>query len=250
MPAQHTVGTRRIAVADSALRGGAIAVAGFGALLLATALTGLPSPFAAAATLSVYATIAAILLLTLAANRMTGPFGPANAITLGRAALIALIAGFAADPPALEATSWWLAAGLATTAWLLDGLDGMVARRRNCASAFGARFDMEVDAVFALVLVTLLWRADKAGAWVLALGGLRYAFVLAGMIYAPMRQPLPPRERRRLICGLQGAALCLALLPVLPPAFAAAICGAALLATTVSFALDAAWLLRARTRAN
>ena len=38
------------------------------------------------------------------------------------------------------------------------------------ASAFGARFDMETDALLLLVLAALAWQFDKAGAWVLASG--------------------------------------------------------------------------------
>ena len=40
---------------------------------------------------------------------------------------------------------------LASVALILDGVDGKVARRTRNASAFGARFDMEVDAFLILV---------------------------------------------------------------------------------------------------
>ena len=103
---------------------------------------------------------------------------------------------------------------------------------------------MEVDAVFALVLTILLWRAGLAGPWILALGTLRYAFVAAGLLYAPLRRPLPPRARRRAICAFQGAVLCLALVPALPPTVAVALCAAALIATVASFALDVILLTR------
>ena len=63
---------------------------------------------------------------------------------------------------------------------LLDGVDGWLARRHRIASAFGARFDMEIDALLILALSVLAWRHEKAGAWVVASGLLRYAFVAAG----------------------------------------------------------------------
>ena len=47
-------------------------------------------------------------------------------------------------------------------------------------SAFGARFDMEVDALLILVLSAGVWWFDKAGAWVWLSGLLRYAFIAAG----------------------------------------------------------------------
>lgn len=246
MSAREHFGSVSLAADRPDLRGGALALAGIGSVLLVAALAGLPSTFGKTAALGAYAVIGGILLAALLARRLRGPFGSANAITLGRAAMIAMLGGFAADPPVADAMVWWVAAGIALTAWLLDGLDGFVARRRGLCTAFGARFDMEVDAAFALVLTAMLWRADRAGLWILALGLLRYAFVLAGLLYAPMRRPLPPRQRRRLICALQGAALCLAIVPALPPAVAAVLCAAALTATAVSFALDTMFLMRSR----
>ena len=62
-----------------------------------------------------------------------------------------------------------------TVALLLDWVDGQVARRTHTESAFGARFDMEVDAF--LILVLSVYVASTTGWWVLiigaALGGMR-----------------------------------------------------------------------------
>ena len=49
--------------------------------------------------------------------------------------------------------------------------------RSNEASSFGARFDMETDALLILVLAALVWQHGKAGPWILAAGLMRYAFV-------------------------------------------------------------------------
>ena len=43
----------------------------------------------------------------------------------------------------------------------LDGVDGWLARRSGIASAFGARFDMEIDALLILVLAVLAWRSAR-----------------------------------------------------------------------------------------
>ena len=69
----------------------------------------------------------------------------------------------------------------------LNGADGWVARRTRTASAFGARFDMETDALLILVLSALVWRMEKAGAWVIASGLMRYAFVAAAIAWPWMR---------------------------------------------------------------
>src|SRR5437867_3690361 len=65
---------------------------------------------------------------------------------------------------------------------LLDGVDGWLARRTHMASTFGERFDMETDALLILVLSVLAWQYDKAGAWLVLAGLLRYLFVAAGWL--------------------------------------------------------------------
>src|SRR3989442_5234278 len=73
-------------------------------------------------------------------NHPSTAFGPANWVTMMRAALIALVAGAIGEPrdPAIAAS----AAAAAILATLMDGLDGWLARRSGMSSAFGARFDM------------------------------------------------------------------------------------------------------------
>ena len=53
---------------------------------------------------------------------------------------------------------------------ILDLADGWVARRTGTATAVGARFDMEVDALLILVLSALVWRYGVTGPWVLPPG--------------------------------------------------------------------------------
>ena len=134
-------------------------------------------------------------------------------------------------------------AGLALS---LDGLDGWLARREGLVSDFGARFDMEVDALLALVLALIALASGKAGPWVLILGGLRYVYVAAGVFLPWLRRDLPPRWGRKTVCVVQIATL-IALLapPVIPPLSL----GLAAVATTLlvwSFAADVLWLWRRR----
>lgn len=171
-------------------------------------------------------------------------FGPANQITTLRAALVSVVASFVGAPEVpLVAMTAVLIAGVAT---LLDGVDGWFARRTGMASAFGARFDMEVDALLILALSLLAWRHGKAPAWVIWSGVLRYAFVLAGWALAWMRQPLPPSRRRQTVCVVQVAALIAILVPRLAPPMSTWIAGAALAALAGSFAVDTWWLWRHR----
>jgi phosphatidylglycerophosphate synthase len=128
---------------------------------------------------------------------------------------------------------------------LLDGADGWTARRTGLASPFGARFDMEVDALFVLVLAMLVARTGAAGGWVMIAGLLRYLFVVAGFFWPILTLPLPASFRRKAVCVVQILALLAALAP---PAAAVAswLCLGGLILLVYSFAADIVVLLGTR----
>ncbi len=171
-------------------------------------------------------------------------FGPANSVTLIRAGLVVFISGFTGHPNHLAAHAW-LISGVATIALLLDGIDGWLARRSRMQTPFGARFDVEVDALFILVLVALVWQSGKAGAWVLLSGSLRYIFLIASLAFPILRQPLPPARWRQAVCVLQTAVLIICLTPVITDNWSQALAAGALLALALSFARDIVWLINA-----
>ena len=223
---------------------------GFGLVaVLASTLSGtatLPKSYLVQST-GVFAVIAVACFLFLPAHLPHHRFGPANRVTLIRAMVTALLAGLIGQPEAVLASYAWPIAGVALGAAALDGVDGWVARRSGSDSSFGARFDMELDAVFILVLAVLVWQMDKAGIWVLASGALRYLFLVGQLLWPLLSQALPPSRRRQTVCVLQTLALILALAPVVPPALSAVIAAAGLLLLTHSFWIDTAWLI---ARAN
>jgi len=106
---------------------------------------------------------------------------------------------------------------------------------------------METDAVFILVLCLWAWHLDKAGAWVITGGLLRYAFVLAGALVPRLRRPLPESFRRKTIAALQMVALLIVICPFVPVSASALIAALALAALSASFLLDTRSLLL-RTR--
>ena len=93
-----------------------------------------------------------------------------------------------------------------------------------------------------LILSLLAWNLGKAGVWVILSGALRYAFVAAGWLLPFLERPLPPSERRRIVCVVQVATLIACLLPVLPPALTSPLAAVGLVATAWSFAVDVRWL--------
>jgi phosphatidylglycerophosphate synthase len=183
----------------------------------------------------------AIALIALARIGPYHPFsklGLANAVTAFRAALVCLLAALVHD----ESVAL-LAFALTVVALALDGVDGWLARRSGLASRFGARFDMEVDALLVLVLSAAAFAHAKAGIWVLLLGLMRYLFVLASFWKPQLAGDLPPSRRRQTVCVAQIAALAILLLPGLGPPASSAIAAAALVALTWSFVIDIRHLL-------
>jgi phosphatidylglycerophosphate synthase len=190
-----------------------------------------------------YATIGGWLLAWLAVKHDAAPmFGAANAVTLARGVLALDLLALLGSPP--SAVLAWSIVALALIALVLDGVDGRVARRRGETSAFGARFDMETDALLILVLAALAWSQGKAGAWILLAGALRYLFVTASLVLPWLAAPLPPSRRRQAICVVQIASLILCLAPFVGPPASAAIGFLGLVALLGSFAADVAWLAR------
>ena len=167
--------------------------------------------------------------------------GPANYVTTIRAALVALVASVVGHPATPEVL--WALVTLTTVASALDGLDGWLARRTGMTSGFGARFDMETDALLILVLSVLVWEHEKAGVWVLLCGLMRYGFVAAGWLLPWLAQPLRSTWRGKAVAAGQVLGLAVALAPVVPPRVSTLVAACALATLAWSFAIDIRWLL-------
>ncbi|WP_235041661.1 CDP-alcohol phosphatidyltransferase family protein [Vreelandella profundi] len=169
-----------------------------------------------------------------------GALGWANRVTLIRGILVAIVAaGLLAG--AFKGAIWqWLL--IAVIALLLDGVDGWVARYTRSHSSFGARFDMELDALLIMLLCVGLWEFESLGAWVLLIGGMRYLFVMAGWRLKWLTAPLFASFRRKVVCVWQVAALLLALTPLSSPLMANLLALSALVSLVYSFGVDVRWL--------
>jgi phosphatidylglycerophosphate synthase len=217
----------------AAAGGGAAAAAGL-SWAIAASRDGSPAPVLTA--VAVFTAIMTIVLGRIARTHPFPRFGPANRVTTARAVLVACLAGLLAQPAAVTA-AWWIVV-LATGAAVLDGLDGPLARRSGMRSAFGARFDMETDALLILVLAVLVWRLDKAGPWIVTAGLLRYMFLAAGWLMPWMRRPLTPTLRGRTVAVIQIVGLIVAAAPIVRPPLAPLAAGLTLAALVWSFAVD------------
>ncbi|MBS1880582.1 MAG: CDP-alcohol phosphatidyltransferase family protein [Actinobacteria bacterium] len=183
-----------------------------------------------------------VMSLALARGRShwgSDRLGPADWVTLTRAGLSAGVAALVADSFA-GPVPVALLVSLASLALVLDAVDGRVARRTGTTSTLGEHLDAEVDAF--LILVLSVYVAGSVGAWVLAIGAARYAFLAAGYLLPWLRAALPPRYWRKVVCATQGVVLTVAAAQVLPSALAEAALGIALVLLAESFGRDVWWL--------
>jgi len=113
-------------------------------------------------------------------------------------------------------------------------------------SDFGARYDMEVDALLILVLSVLAWQHGQAGWWILLAGLMRYGFTAAGYAWSWMNGTLPPSTRRKTVCVIQIVGLAAVVSPVCAPPISVLIAALILLSLVYSFAVDVLWLRQHR----
>jgi len=189
------------------------------------------------------------VLLTIAVRRYrVTTLGPAGLVTCTRGVLIGAVTALVADGLAHGSVPVALLVGTVTVALVLDAVDGRVARRTGTASALGARFDMELDAF--LILVLSVHVAGLLGAWVLAIGGMRYAFVAVvvtvGRSVGWMRSTVPARKSARVVAAVQGIVLATVSSGLLPHGVGVALVATALAMLTWSFSRDVQWLRHAR----
>jgi phosphatidylglycerophosphate synthase len=199
-----------------------------------------------------YVLLSAVVLARFRAADASTGFGLANTITLVRGALNCLLLGLLLQPAALAA-AWGEAAGwsfvaVAVASLALDGVDGRVARRWRLASPFGARFDVEVDALLSSVLALAAVVLGKVGPWVTAIALAYYGFVAARRAWPWLARPLPPSFRRKTVFVAQAAGLVVIVAPPVSAVTATWLAAAILTLMLASFAYDVRWLYRQAAR--
>jgi phosphatidylglycerophosphate synthase len=215
---------------------GGLAIAGVG-----LALPG-ASPVATIAALVFFCAASGVAVRLLPRHYPHDRLGLGNRVTLARLVLVSVLVSALLSGPGPS----WSFCAVAAFALLLDGVDGWLARRQRLVSVFGARFDMEVDSLLALVLALNAALGTGAGLAALVLGLPRYLFLVAALALPWLRRPLPERFSRKLVCVVQLGVLIALQAPILPPMAGTALGLIAAAALTWSFATDILWLWRRR----
>jgi CDP-diacylglycerol--glycerol-3-phosphate 3-phosphatidyltransferase len=154
--------------------------------------------------------------------RLRPSLGPANLITLVRAALTASFAGFLFQArPVGAGTAWnWLPGLLYLTAAVMDYADGFMARATGTVTRLGEFLDTEIDALGLLVASLLLVSNERAPLPYLCVGlgyyGLQAAIRLRQAAGRPIAR-VPPRAAARCTAGCEMGFAAAALLPVFGP---------------------------------
>lgn len=142
--------------------------------------------------------------------------GLANQLTIFRGLCICLLAGFL-FPESPEGFLAWLPGFLYSSALIMDGFDGCLARSRKETSAFGAFLDLDLDALGTLIGVLLAIHYARLPEWFILAGTAYYLFA-CGEWWREKRglplHPLPASRYRRYVAVLQSIFIALSLLPV------------------------------------
>jgi phosphatidylglycerophosphate synthase len=220
--------------------------AGGAALLWLVALV---SPLSAAgwATGLAYLVVSSALVSRGLARRGAQRFGAGNAVTATRSMLIGVVTAVVVTSLTQPVSALFLV-GIVVPTLVLDAVDGWVARRTGSASPLGARFDMEADAF--LLLVLCAYDVRTVGAWILAIGLMRYAYVAVGWVLPWMRATVPFRYWRKVVTAVCGIALTLIATGLLPSPFMVFVGLVALGLLVESFGRDIIWLVRVNSRAR
>lgn len=213
-----------------------------GVFLLLSASSGEVSLLSASFGLGLFASAMGFALIGVIRFYPHGSIGWCNTITVFRLMLVSVITAWLFQSP----EGAWSIVAFASVAFAMDGMDGWLARREGYISDFGARFDMEVDSVFALMLALLAFNSGVVGWFVLLLGVPRYMFFFAQIVCPWLNSDLPPRFSRKVVCVLQIAVLILVLVPIMSTPVSNALVLAVLCAVGWSFWHDVRWLRRAK----
>lgn len=213
-----------------------------GVFLLVSAGSGKVSLLSVGIGTGLFAAAMSVALVGVLRTYPHGSVGWCNTITMFRLMLVCVLAAWLFQTP----ESVWIAIAIASIAFVLDGIDGWLARREGYTSDFGARFDMEVDSLFAMVLALLAFQTGVVGWFVLLLGVPRYVFFIALMVFPWLNSDLPPRFGRKVVCVLQIAVLIFVLAPFVSTPVANTLVLAVLGVVGWSFWHDVSWLRRAK----
>jgi len=167
-------------------------------------------------------------------------------MTIGHVGLVCLVGGVAlALPDAVPELMAWSLASAGAVAGAIIGVENWLTEKIAAAGPFSRRLAREAHGLLVLALALLLWRSGRVEAWVLAAGAIHYLVMVISFAGAtrpePLRCPPWPLVDFAVIIALAGA-----LVPMVPPLYAGALCGLATILAIASGGVATGWIARKR----
>ena len=130
--------------------------------------------------------------------------GPGNHLSMFRALVIGLLAGFLLLPAPSDSLGWIIAL-FYTMASVADWIDGFIARRADQVTLLGQQLDMEFDGLSVAVVSLLAVHYGQLPIWFLSIGLARYLFLFGLWWRKRHGKPcyeIPPSVHRRVTAGM------------------------------------------------
>ena len=133
---------------------------------------------------------------------------------------------------------------LAFIALILDGVDGLIARRYKESDSFGISFDQEADNLMLLILCLSIYLNKDIGVEIFLIPIYRYIFILSMYRFLWLKRELPESFTRKFVCIFTSILLIISHISYLDEYIIINIVFFALFIITFSFAKDIIWLYR------
>ena len=133
---------------------------------------------------------------------------------------------------------------LAVISFILDGVDGFIARKYNHVTKFGEIIDQESDNFLMLVLAISLYLNREVGIYIFLIPLYRYIFILYMSRYSWLKTELPLSQFRKFACASTILLMIIAQDSYLGPENTIFLVFLSLFIITFSFAKDIIWLYR------
>ena len=195
---------------------------------------------------SIFQFLCLIIIFILIKNQKINEFTLADYITYSRLILIIILSSLIFFKSSVIGSFLLNFVSLSLFIFLMDWLDGFIARKFNQVRGFGDFFDQEVDNFFLVILsLSIIIQYDNFH-FIFIIPSLRYFYIIAQMYLIWMRRDLYKSRRRKLVCGLVVSALIISNIYLLPILLIELLLIISIFILCLSFFKDFVWLYRRR----
>ena len=195
---------------------------------------------------SIFQFLCLIIIFILIKNQKINEFTLADYITYSRLILIIILSSLIFFKSSVMGSYLLNFISLSLFIFLMDWLDGFIARKFNQVRGFGDFFDQEVDNFFLVILsLSIIIQYDNFH-FIFIIPSLRYFYIIAQMYLIWMRRDLYKSRRRKLVCGLVVSALIISNIYLLPILLIELLLIISIFILCLSFFKDFVWLYRRR----